>query len=63
MFDLLISSVLYIDGVENVAHFENKPVCSTDTLPGKMHDIPFISMLWKNLISLKLMSTYGTNEL
>ncbi len=45
MFDLLISSVLYIDGVGNVAHFENKPVCSTDTLPGKMHDIPFISML------------------
>ena len=54
----------YVDGDAVDAHFENKAVGATDSLEGKMHDIPFhIYAMKEPDYTMKLMSTYGTNEL
>ena len=54
----------YIDGDSIKAHSKGKEVGSVDSLPGKMHDIPFhIFVMKKPDYMMKLMSTYGTNEL
>ena len=54
----------YVDGDEIDKHFENKAISHADSLPGKMHDIPFhIFGMKEPDYVMKLMSTYGTNEL
>jgi len=54
----------YVDGDAVDAHFESKAVGATDSLKGKMHDIPFhIYAMKEPDYIMKLMSTYGTNEL
>ena len=54
----------YVDGDEIDKHFENKAIGHADSLPGKIHDIPFhvFGMKEPDYV-MKLMSTYGTNEL
>ena len=54
----------YIDGDSIDAYFEGKEVGSIDSLPGKMHNVPFHIFAMKEPdYVMKLMSTYGTNEL
>ena len=54
----------YVDGDAVDAHFAGKAVGTTDSLPGKIHGIPFhIYAMKEPDYVMKLMSTYGTNEL
>ena len=54
----------YVDFDAVDAHFEDKAIGATDSLEGKMHDIPFhIYTIKEPDYTMKLMSTYGTNEL
>ena len=54
----------YIDGDAINLHFKDKDIGKSDSLPGKMHDIPFYILGMKEPdYVMKLMSTYGTNEL
>ena len=54
----------YIDGDAIDLHFKDKDIGKSDSLPGKMHDIPFhIFGMKEPDYVMKLMSTYGTNEL
>ena len=54
----------YVYGNAINTHFTDKAVGTTDSLLGKMHDIPFhIYAMKEPDYVMKLMSTYGTNEL
>ena len=45
-------------------HVEDKEIGHADSLPGNMHDVPFhIFRMKEPDYVMKLMSTYGTNEL
>ena len=54
----------YIHGNSIDAHFNDKQIGEADSIPGQMHNIPFhIFGMKEPDYVMKLMSTYGTNEL
>ena len=54
----------YIHGDSIDAHFNDKQIGKADSLPEQMHNIPFhIFGMKEPDYVMKLMSTYGTNEL
>ena len=53
----------HIKGDDIIAHFNDKDVGDTDSLQGKMNNVPFHIFAMKEPdYVMKLMSTYGTNE-
>ena len=52
---------IHVDGDHINIHFENKKIGGTDSLPGKMDDVPFhiLYTIKEPDYVMKLMSTYG----